>query len=76
MQKAESMCVVYRCRRCGELDKSACGSEDIVIQSIINTVLGIDMKMAIGLQPQLLSTHSCQDGSIGVSDLIGGEKKQ
>jgi hypothetical protein len=58
------------------LEKDNCGGQDAIEYGVTNAVLGIQMPMAVGTPPQLLSTHSCKDGSIGVSDLIGGEKKK
>jgi hypothetical protein len=71
----ETWRVVYKCRRCGALDKSSAGSHEIVQQNIMGAVFGIKIPMQVGLPSQLLSTHSCPDGSIGVSDLIGGEEE-
>lgn len=73
---SSAWCVVYKCRRCGEPDKTShIGAATTVLQSVIYAAIGMEMQLPIGTQPQMLSTHSCADGGIGISDLVGGERE-
>lgn len=62
--------LVYKCRRCGELNKSMHSPE--VDTTVIAALAGISCPPnSFVIEPT--STHTCKDGSIGVTDLIGGE---
>lgn len=63
--------IIYKCRRCGDLEKST--HVPNVDKAVILTVNGIGTPKDWGpLSPKMISVHSCKDGNIGVSDLIGG----
>ncbi len=65
--------LVYKCRRCEELEKTTHVPD--INKAVILTVLGIGTPEDWGpLKPKMVSIHSCKDGNIGVSDLIGGIK--
>lgn len=66
----------YKCRQCGEVySNTAIGISDNRFKAnmiLLSTIMGERMpKGIIGLQPQLMEMHSCNEEDIGVSDLIG-----
>ena len=63
--------IVYRCRRCGELDRSL-SSPDIT-QTVISVIRDTPDPNASGIRASLLSIHTCADGAIGVTDIAGAE---
>lgn len=65
--------LVYKCRRCGEIEKSIHVPD--VNMAVILIVLGSDMPKDWGhLSPKMTSIHNCRDGDIGICDFVGGEK--
>lgn len=62
--------LLYKCRRCGVVDSHHALAN--VCNLLVRTV------METGEQARLVGIHECNDGVIGISDLIGGvedEKK-
>jgi hypothetical protein len=65
--------LVYKCRRCGDLDKYI-HVPDIPI-ALICCEMGQEFPWTGGVGvPKLTDIHNCEDGGFGVSDLMGGEK--
>jgi hypothetical protein len=63
--------IEYKCRRCGKID--ACVHvPDMKLCVILLTVEVPLPEQWGGLRPTMLSVHGCDDGGLGVSDLIGG----
>lgn len=63
---------LYKCRRCGEIDRSTCGDELTMKVAVIEaTVTGTCSRF--GIPVSLVSSHTCKDGGNGVTDLIGCE---
>jgi len=61
---------IYKCRLCGkEYEDCATGNKDIVLKIMIE--LSIFGKTNELQSPTLISTHNCQDGSMGTSDFQG-----
>ena len=64
--------LIYRCRLCGELEKSdhaPCGNT-----ALICAVLDIPIPKDWGpMIPKMLGIHACTNGCLGVTDLIGVE---
>lgn len=65
----------YKCRRCGEIDRSSCCGEALARSCIVAMVIDEKVDLKIGMQPQLLSIHYCKDEGEGISDCIGYELK-
>lgn len=67
----------YKCRRCGEVDKSLHigGIDDdssmVAIHHLCNAIHGQPSKTQA---PRLLSLHSCKDKGTGIADLIGHQE--
>ena len=65
--------LIYKCRRCGKLCNS-CSVPD-GIMALVKIVNGLPTPKEWGAQaPGLVNIHNCDDGELGVSDLIGAEK--
>jgi hypothetical protein len=65
--------VLYRCRRCGAIDRSMCGSHEIVERAVMFAAIGSPRREpGDGHIVIMTSTHLCADGGYGVTDLIGG----
>ena len=61
---------LYKCRRCGEIDRSACSGENLAMTTTVDIVLGIP---TTGIPLRLVDMHICKDGNYGVTDFIGTE---
>lgn len=61
--------LVYKCRRCGELDRPLFAPD--IFYAVSDAMYGT--QMTEGIRPTLLTVHQCADGHIGITDLIGGE---
>ena len=60
----------YKCRMCGEIDDSLCCGEQHALHRLIDcTISGRSCERDIPVT--MISTHTCKDGSQGVTDLIG-----
>ena len=59
---------LYKCRRCGKIDRSTSSGENLAMMQTINIVLCIPTK---GIPLSMISTHICKDGGYGVTDFIG-----
>lgn len=65
--------LIYKCRKCGELSKIIHVPNVLKALSYINA--GIKMPENWGpIQASIHDIHGCKDGTIGISDLIGGEE--
>lgn len=60
--------IFYKCRRCGEVYYDTHTPQ--LVPSIAFAIGGFKEEE---FHVDLVSVHSCKDGNIGVSDLIGGE---
>ena len=60
----------YKCRMCGEIDNSLCCGEDYAQQRFIEAIL-TGKSMHNDHSVNMIWTHTCKDGSTGVTDLIG-----
>ena len=64
--------IIYKCRRCGAVIKQ-------MISSNLLTDLIVEMSVMNGLQSidktdvREHTIHSCKDGNLGITDIIGGE---
>ena len=62
----------YKCRRCGEIEASTCGGTKLVYNTMMSMVIGLPMPdTSGGITPEMLDTHACKDGGMGISDFIG-----
>lgn len=59
----------YKCRRCGEIEGSVHVPCCLVALSNINTNGKTPREW--GMQIGITDIHSCNDGNLGISDLIG-----
>jgi len=67
------MRVLYKCRNCGAIDRSTCGSETNCHMALVEcTVSGSCGRF--GIPVLMTSIHTCEDGAFGITDLIGTEK--
>ena len=63
----------YKCRLCGEVEENPGTAESYALHYLIAAIRG-DPDFTGGMTgnvPELLDAHNCEDGSFGVSDLIG-----
>jgi hypothetical protein len=63
--------LVYRCRRCGRLDRS------IHVPDLIKALVCLSSEFSLPddwgpMKPNLTGLHHCPGGWLGVTDLIGG----
>ena len=61
---------LYKCRRCGKVDRSTCSGENLAMTTTVNIILGIP---TTGIPLKMVDTHICKDGNYGVTDFIGTE---
>lgn len=61
----------YKCRRCGETESSTCGGVSLVYNHMMSIVFNLPIEKNMGISPNMLDTHACKDGGLGVSDFIG-----
>lgn len=62
--------LIYRCRACGKLDNSTHAPDLMTV--IVSIMTGEAGKPFAGVPVDKWSIHSCEDGTLGVSDLVGG----
>lgn len=62
--------LVYKCRRCGELSRNV--HVPNCLTALISLAHGYDIPWS-GAIPNIIELHSCKDGNMGISDLIGSE---
>lgn len=62
--------LVYKCRMCGGLDESL-HAPDVMAALVFIGVRG-ETPREWGIVAGRTSLHHCADGSLGVSDIIGG----
>jgi len=66
--------LIYKCRRCGE---RVCNTDVPDIDAaVILITMGQKFPEEWGTSERLTSFHTCPDGEIGVTDLIGGEREK
>jgi hypothetical protein len=62
----------YKCRRCGVIDDSLITSLPLghmrAIQLLLDAVQG---KVREPMAPEMVGTHCCEGGGMGLTDLIG-----
>lgn len=64
--------LVYKCRRCGELNKNTHTPHCLMSLTLITG--GIPQPKEWGaIVPKIVSFHVCDDKNLGVTDLIGAE---
>ncbi|WP_297419109.1 hypothetical protein [Clostridium sp.] len=69
----DSGTLIYKCRRCGKLSKNTHVPDGVIALScIVNNIK--TPKEWNGVLPELVGVCSCEDGNLGISDLIGFEK--
>jgi len=62
----------YKCRLCGKIEENPCTSEELAHLALISIVLKKEFLIPkVGTIPHIIEIHVCDDGSCGVSDLIG-----
>jgi len=62
----------YKCRRCNGISDSL--HTPNVLQTLIFTMNDIDLpEQWAGIPVDKTDIHNCEDGGIGISDLIGGK---
>ncbi len=71
---------LYRCRRCGEIDRSLRGPIERAVVLTVNATNGVLSEL---MAPRMHSIHICADSdskagnlTCGVSDFIGFEQEQ
>lgn len=65
--------LVYKCRRCGQISENA--HVPLILEAVSSILItGTTPKSWGPMTESLLGMHSCEDGNIGVSNLIGAEK--
>ncbi|CAH8247374.1 hypothetical protein WJ0W_004608 [Paenibacillus melissococcoides] len=61
--------LLYKCRQCGAVEKNV-HVPDVMI-AFVNITMGEPLPKEWGGSVGLIGMHSCSDGRIGVTDLIG-----
>lgn len=63
----------YKCRRCGKIDCDATSSYGLCRMILINLSISEEFEIpnVMGTHPKRLSVCHCEDGGMGLSDLIG-----
>jgi hypothetical protein len=67
---------LYKCRRCERIDRSLEAAEKNGHTGLIEAIIGYSLDPSKGFPITLFHTHSCADGGMGISDLIGYEVKK
>ena len=62
--------LIYRCRMCGRLDNSTHAPDLLTV--LISIMSGEKGKPFDGVPVDTWSIHTCADGAMGFSDLVGG----
>ena len=62
---------LYKCRLCGKVDDSLCTGVQNAMPRLIEAVLFGKSVCGKGMGVNMFDTHCCEDGSMGVTDLIG-----
>lgn len=64
--------VEFRCRRCDKVHGSIQGPSNMVQMSLISVSVGIPrLQDGQGITVAATTLHSCEDGGLGLADLIG-----
>ncbi len=61
--------VQYKCRKCGKIEDSSSVPEFLVIVKMIQDITNVKNRQLVPV-----SWHSCEDGSIGITDVIGAKE--
>jgi hypothetical protein len=62
----------YKCRRCGGIDDSLCiGSKKYAFHALMDAICGTNFFPELGMKVTVIGYHQCDDGGVGVADLIG-----
>lgn len=62
----------YKCRRCGAVHGSTCTSAQNAMAYMMHLIHGLpDPKLDGVPAPEMMDTHRCEFGGMGVSDLTG-----
>ena len=64
--------LIYKCRRCGELNKN-CHVPDGTITLLSIMTKDLHLKDGSTYNPLKIEIHNCTDGNLGIADLIGFE---
>lgn len=64
--------LIYKCRRCGKLNKNTHVPDGLMALSCL--IISNRVPKGWGSAASVLDMCSCEDGNIGVSDLIGFEE--
>ena len=73
------MAILYKCRLCGTVFSNQEGARDTAVLALQIATCRDAMPLwrgKSGLPPEMLDTHNCADGSVGVADLIGGRESK
>ena len=62
--------IEYKCRRCGAVDRSIKGAHELALKAILSAITDTYLPEG-GIPVTMFSTHLCEDGGAGVSDLLG-----
>ena len=62
---------LYKCRLCGKIDDSLCTAEENAMPRLTECVIFGKSVGGKGMSVDMFGTHCCEDGTMGVSDLIG-----
>ena len=70
--------IKYKCRRCGETFNSGLitGSIDTVYKGLVNTLEKNIVFNNTGISISMFYVHKCNDGCMGVGDLVGCDKEE
>lgn len=67
----------YKCKLCGEeYESHATTTKDIAQKSLMHTVYGIKYEDHLGVSICLTEIHFCEDGSMGIGELLGIKQKE
>lgn len=61
--------VQYKCRKCGKIENGGSVPKFLDIAKMIQGIPDVEKRQLI-----TVSWHTCEDGSIGVTDVIGAEE--
>ncbi len=66
--------LIYKCRKCGELIKNSHVPDVFIALVFAQTGRDSSKLWSGGTRIQMIDNHYCDDGCIGVTDLIGAEE--
>ena len=67
--------LLYKCRRCGEIEKNPHSPDTFISLEVARGVLDKEPKewFGMGMSCGMIGLHTCKDGNMGIHDLIGAE---